>query len=86
MSDPIDVYIDRLRSTGVATVVLGWQQEWDITAQQGYGPVRRARLIAYHAGEVLALDVPGEDVDRTSLAERLRTAGLAVTLRPRNRA
>ena len=86
MPDVIDAYVAQLQAAGVSAVVLGWQKEWDLTAQAGYAPVRRAWLVAYRAGEVLKLDVPGEDVDRDALAERLRSAGLAVTLRPRNRA
>jgi hypothetical protein len=86
MADEIESYIAQLHAAGVSAVVLGWQQEWDITAEAGYAPVRRAWLVAYRAGEMLKLDVPGEDVDRQALAGRLRAAGLVVTLRSRNRA
>ena len=81
----IDQFIELARAGGVSRVIVSWQEEWDITDGHGYGPVRRARLLAYAAGEVIASDVPGDAVDREALLARLAAAGLQADLRSRNR-
>lgn len=86
MPDPIDSFIATIHAKRITTVILGWQQEWDLTAQRGFGPVRRARLIAYGGGEVIAADVGGEEAERETILDRLRAAGLHVELRSHNRA
>lgn len=86
VNDPIDAFIAAVRRAGITTVILAWQEEWDLTGQRGFGPVRRARLIAYAAGEVIAHDLAGEDCDREAILARLQEAGLRVELRSRNRA
>lgn len=84
MADDIDRFIGESRAAGARTAILAWQEEWALTDARGYGPVRRARLIAYAAGEVIAADVPGDAVDRTALVGRLTAAGLRVEQRSRN--
>lgn len=86
VSDPIDGFIAAAHAAGCTTAILAWQEEWDLTAQRGFGPVRRARLIAYAGGEVIAADVTGEDNDREHITARLTAAGLRVERRSRNRA
>lgn len=85
MADAVDDFIAQVRAGGAATAILAWQEEWDLTSAGGYGPVRRARLLAYARGEVIAADLPDEAVDRDALQARLRLAGLTVVVRPRNR-
>lgn len=84
MDDEIDRFISETRAAGVTTAILAWQQEWDLTDAHGFGPVRRARLIAYAAGRIIAADAPGDAVDRDALAARLTAAGLRVESRCRN--
>ncbi len=86
MQPEVDGFIERVRAAGLTRVIVRWQEEWDVTNQHGYGPVRRARLLAYQAGELLAADVPGDDLDRGALLGHLRASGLDVTLQVRNRA
>lgn len=86
VSDPIDGFIRAVRAAGNPTAILAWQDEWDLTDQRGFGPVRRARLLAYAAGEVIATDVDGDTCDRETILGRLQSAGLRVELRSRNRA
>lgn len=86
MTAEVDGFIARVRAAGAARVVVALQQEWDLTDARGYGPVRRARLLAYAGGELLASDLPGDAIDGEALVGRLRRAGLAVEVRTRNRA
>lgn len=86
VSDPIDGFIAAARAAGCTTAILAWQQEWDLTDQRGYGPVRRGRLVAYAGGEVIAADLDGDACDREAVAARLAAAGLRVETRSRNRA
>lgn len=85
MHATVDDFIERTRASGASRVIVAWQGEWDITDGHGFGPVRRARLLAYAAGEVIAADLPGDEVDRAALCDRLGKAGLTVELRSRNR-
>jgi hypothetical protein len=85
MHATVDRFIAQAHSRGVSRVIVAWQGEWDITDGRGFGPVRRARLLAYAAGEVIAVDLPGDEIDREALCERLRQAGLSVEQRSRNR-
>lgn len=84
MADPVDIFISDVRAAGADLAILAWQQEWDITAERGFGPVRRARLVAYAQGRVIAADIPGENADRAAIAARLAAAGLRVEQRSRN--
>jgi hypothetical protein len=81
----VDNFIERTRSSGASRVIVAWQGEWDLTDGHGFGPVRRARLLAYARGEMITADLPGDEVDRTALLDRLSQAGLSVELRSRNR-
>ena len=85
MDQAVDDFITRARAAGAGTAIVAWQDEWDITDAHGFGPVRRARLLAYAGGEVIAADVAGDAVEREAVLGRLRAAGLAVELRSRNR-
>jgi hypothetical protein len=71
-------FLERTRASGASRIIVSWQEEWDVTDARGYGPVRRARLLAYAGGEVIAADVPGDQVDRDALLGQLRTVGLPV--------
>jgi hypothetical protein len=84
--DPIDRFAASARSAGASTIVVAWQQEWDLTRQHGFGPVSRVRLVAYSGGTMLAEDLPGEAHNREVVAARLRAAGFAVEFRRRNQA
>jgi hypothetical protein len=86
VSDPIDGFINAVRTAGSPLAILAWQDEWDLTDQHGFGPVRRVRLLAYADGEVIAADVAGDACDRDAILARLQSAGLRVELRSRNRA
>lgn len=86
MSDPIDGFIAAARAAGCTTAILAWQEEWDLTDARGFGPVRRARLVAYAGGEVIAAEAAGDANDRAAIAARLAAAGLRVETRSRNRA
>jgi hypothetical protein len=83
---PVAEFIERSRACGASRVIVSWQEEWDVTDARGYGPVRRARLLAYAGGEVIAADVPGDQIDRDELLGRLRSSGLPVELVVRSRA
>ncbi len=85
MQATVDSFIERVQACGATRVIVAWQGEWDLTDGRGFGPVRRARLLAYAGGEVIASDVPGDEVDRPALVERLQQAGLSVESRSRNR-
>ena len=85
MDPQVAAFVERVRASGVVRVILAWQGEWDLTDGRGFGPVRRARLLAYAAGEVIAVDLVGDAVDRERLLELLRQGGLTVELRSRNR-
>lgn len=84
MPDPVEDFIASVRAAGVDLAILAWQQEWDLTDDRGFGPVRRGRLIAYAAGEVIATDLAGDQADRDTVASRLAAAGLRVEHRSRN--
>lgn len=86
VSDSIDDFITAVRAAGNPIAILAWQDEWDLTDQHGFGPVRRARLLAYAGGEVIAADADGDACDRDAILARLQAAGLRVELRSRNRA
>lgn len=83
-ADAIADFINQVKAQGITTVVLAWQDEWDLTDDRGFGPVQRTRLLAYHAGELLTLDLRGEQAARSSLGKRLAKAGLQVEQRRRN--
>ena len=84
--DPLDAYLAQVRAAGVATVIVAWQDEWDLTDERGFGPVQRVRLLAYSSGDLLTLDLRGPEADRKVLASRLQAAGVRVELRSRNQA
>jgi len=85
MDPRVEGFVERVRASGTARVIVSWQDEWDITDGHGFGPVRRARLLAYAAGEVIAADASGDAVDQAALLEYLQRNGLSVDLRSRNR-
>ncbi len=83
---PVAEFIERSRASGASRLIVSWQEEWDVTDARGYGPVRRARLLAYAGGEVIAVDVPGDQVDRDELLGQLRASGLPIEVVRHNRA
>ena len=83
---PVAAFLERARTCGASRLIVSWQEEWDVTDARGYGPVRRARLIAYAGGEVIAADIPGDQVDRDELLARLQDSGLPVDVVRHNRA
>jgi hypothetical protein len=84
MDDAIGSFLDQAGAAGVRQAIIAAQAEWDLTDARGFGPVRRARLLAYAAGRVIAVDLPGDAVDLGAVEERLRRAGLTVSRRSRN--
>ncbi|MEK7412765.1 MAG: hypothetical protein AAB263_05535 [Planctomycetota bacterium] len=82
--DQLDAYLAQVVAAGITTVVIAWQDEWDLTDERGFGPVQRTRLLAYRGGEILALELRNALADRRALAKRLIDAGLKVEQRSRN--
>ena len=76
-------FFAHVRQAGIRDVIVAIQDEWDLTDARGFGPVQRARLLAYRKGDLLACDVVGLSAD--DLAQHIRAAGLTPSFRSRNR-